>query len=234
MTFEEKYEPRSFDELVFGDDAVREVCRRYAESAPYKPLMLWGPPGTAKTTTARVIVLERYRAADYEGGIEEFNGAEIVPATLEKFSNIGAMLRVAAGDPLILINEFDEMEREMQVQFRAWMDKFKWINVIATTNEQVGVQGVRQRLMPALQSRFERVELAAPSLEHCLPRARDIMQQEGFDVSAANLKLLLNTFNGDLRDMLPLLEEAVSQLAQGSTLPRASTPLRVVKPTTNS
>lgn len=212
MTFEDKYEPRSFAELIFADKAAQATCRRYATSKPYKPLMLWGPPGTAKTTTARVIVRERYRFAGHTGDIEEFNAAELSPADFETLANVGAYLRFTVGDPLILINEFDEFERDVQAKFRAWMDRHKWINLVVTTNEQPGVQGVKQKLMPAIQSRFERVELAPPSLSDCLSRAQSIMQQEGFTVSLQNLQGLLGTFNGDLRDMMPLLEEAVEQL----------------------
>ena len=229
MTFEEKYEPQRFADLVFADKIAEAACRRYATNKPYKPLMLWGPPGTAKTTTARVIVRERYLAAGYDGAIEEFNGAALTPDDFKKLSNIGSFLRFTTGDPIILINEFDEFERDVQAKFRAWMDEHKWINLVVTTNEQPGVQGVRQKLMPAMQSRFERVELAPPSLSDCLPRAQSILQQEGFTVSQQNLQGLLGTFNGDIRDMLPLLEEAVEQLRERQTPPPPPKPVpRVV------
>jgi MoxR-like ATPase len=56
MTFEDKHEPQTVRELIFADKATQATCLRYATGKPYKPLMLWGEPGTAKTTTARVIV----------------------------------------------------------------------------------------------------------------------------------------------------------------------------------
>ena len=228
MTFEDKYEPHTVAELVFADKTAQATCQRYATSKPYKPLMLWGPPGTAKTTTARVIVRERYRVAGYDGAIEEFNAAELSPDDFEKLSNIGSFLRFTTGDPIVLINELDEFERDVQAKFRSWMDAHKWINLVVTTNEQPGVQGVRQKLMPALQSRFERVELAPPSLQDCVPRARAILQQEGFGVSTQDVQLLLSTFTGDIRDMLPLLEEAVEQLQQGTTPQPPKPSLKVV------
>lgn len=223
MTFEDKYEPQRFADLIFADQTAQATCHRYATSQPYKPLMLWGPPGTAKTTTARVIVRERYRAAGYDGAIEEFNAATLSPHDFDRISSIGSYLRFMSGDPIILINEFDEFERDVQAKFRAWMDEHKWINLVVTTNEQPGVQGVKQKLMPALQSRFERVELAPPSLQDCLPRALTILRQEGFTVSTQDLQFLLGTFSGDIRDMLPLLEEAVEQFRQ-NTLPPTPKP----------
>ena len=85
--------------------------------------------------------------------------------------NTAALQRVNTGEAILIINEFDEIEKEDQAKWRAWMDRQKWINLIVTTNEKPGIQGVRQKLMPALLSRFECVKLAPPSLQDWLPRA---------------------------------------------------------------
>lgn len=216
MTFEDKHEPQTVRELIFADKATQATCLRYATGKPYKPLMLWGEPGTAKTTTARVIVRERYRAAGYDGAIEEFNAADLTPRDFDKLTNIGSFLRFTTGDPIVLINEIDVFELDVQAKFRSWMDRHKCINLIVTTNEQPDVEGVRQKLMPALRSRFEKVDLAWPSVQDCVPRAQAILQQEGCAVSTQDVQVLLSTFTGDIREMLPLLEEAVEQLQQGT------------------
>lgn len=212
MTFEDKHEPKTMNELVFADATARQTCERYAFKKPSKPLMLWGPPGTAKTTTARVIVRERYRTAGYDGAIEEFNGAELTSADFDTLLNVANMLNFAFGDAVLLINEIDELDKAEQAAFRSLMDKHKWVKLIVTTNEQPGVQGVKQKLMPALQSRFERVELAPPSLTDWLPRAQQIFYAEGLSVTQAQLQNLFSTFNGDFRDALPILEEAIDAL----------------------
>jgi len=232
MTFEEKYEPQTVAELIFGDKIAQATCLRYATGQPYKPLMLWGPPGTAKTTTARVIVRERYRAAGYDGSIEEFNAADLTREDYPMLANAAAFLRVNGCDPLILINEFDEIERDDQAKFRSWMDAHKWINLIVTTNEQPGVKGTKQKLIPALCSRFDRVELAPPSLADCVPRAQAILQQEGHVVSQSIVRGLLGTFVGDIRDLMPILEQASEQLQRGSHPPTPRPKLQmVVSPT---
>jgi replication-associated recombination protein RarA len=228
MNIEEKYEPRRFAELVFADIAARDTCNRYATSKPYKPLMLWGPPGTAKTTTARVIVRERFLASGYDGHIEEFNGADIDASHFKKFLNVANLLKLNSTSPILIINEFDEIDKDDQKKFRSWMDTWKWIDLIVTTNEKPGIQGVRQKLIPALISRFERVELASPSLSDWLPRAQEIFAAEGHQVTQQELQQLLGTFDGDARDMLPLIEEALDGLSP-STPPSPSKPsLRVV------
>lgn len=223
MSFEEKYEPKHFSELVFADPVTKAICDRYATSKPYKPLMLWGPPGTAKTTTARVIVRERFRLAGCDGLFEEFNGADLTSKDFDKLVRVADYLQLHTDDPILIINELDELDMEEQAKFRAWMDRWKQIRLIVTTNEKPGLRGVKQKLMPALQSRFECVELAPPSLNDWLPRAQAIIRQEGFEVTQAELQQMLSHYQGDVRDMLPMIEEIIEGFrAEASLQPSGS------------
>jgi replication-associated recombination protein RarA len=190
--------------------------------------MLWGPPGTAKTTTARVIVRERFLTSGYDGHIEEFNGADIDASDFEKLLNVANWLNLNANNPILIINEFDEIGKGDQKKFRSWMDKWKWVNLIVTTNEKPGIKGVQQKLIPALVSRFERVELAPPSLSDWIPRAQEIFAAEGHHVTQQELQQLLGTFDGDARDMLPLIEEALDGLSPSTPPPPSKPSLRVV------
>lgn len=235
MNFDEKHAPVAFDDLVFAEKAARDICETYVLHKPHKPLMLWGPPGTGKTATARVIVQTRYRLANYCGEPIEYNGADITKETIEKnlYGNLN-YLNFQTGDPIVVINEFDEMDRAMQAKFRSWTESWPMMKFVVTTNEKPGIQGVAQRIMPTLISRFERIELRPPSLDDWLPRAQAIFAAEGHAVSVQDLKLLLGTFNGDVRDMLPLIERALTMMpAPHRVQPRAKPTLQVVSSRTS-
>ena len=119
MQLKDKYEPKQFSDLIFADLIARNTCHRYATSTPSKPLMLWGPPGTAKTTTARVILAERCGLEWCEIDYPEFNGAEITTADFTKLENTGNWLSLNGQAPIVLINEVDEIDKADEPRFRA-------------------------------------------------------------------------------------------------------------------
>ena len=43
MRFEDKYAPRSFDDLIFEDAEVKQKLKYYAENRRHKHLLLYGP-----------------------------------------------------------------------------------------------------------------------------------------------------------------------------------------------
>jgi replication-associated recombination protein RarA len=207
-----KYEPKRFADLVFADETARAVCHRYALSNPYRPLMLWGPAGSAKTSTAKVIVAERYLRADYKGPIEQFNGADLTSKDQKKMENIASWLLSQGVEPIMIINELDEMDRSEQAKLRGWMDTWKLIKFIATTNATPTSEQTRGKLLGPLCSRFEKVHIAPPSLQDWLPRAEMIFAAEGYPQSTADLQELLGAFSGDVRGMLPIIEEGLEDL----------------------
>lgn len=234
MNFDTKHAPKVFGELVFANDAAREICEGYVRHRPHKHLMLWGPAGTGKTATARVIVQSRYRTAQFFGAPIEYNGADFTKDTFDKLYGDLNYLSFQTNDPMVVINEFDEMNRDLQAKFRAWMDKWPMMKFVVTTNEKPGVHGVTQKIMPSLLSRFTRVELSPPSLDDWLPRAQSILAAEGHMVSLDDLRLLLGTYTGDVRDMLPTIEMALASLQPPPAVQAKSKPVLQVVSSNNA
>jgi replication-associated recombination protein RarA len=154
-----------------------------------------------------------------------YNGADFTEATLKKLYGNLNLLSMQTDDPIVILNEIDELDRRMQAKFRAWMDEWSMMKFVVTTNAMPGVAGVVEQIMPALVSRFTSVELRPPSLDDWLPRAQAIFAAEGHAVSTPDLKLLLGTYNGDVRDMLPQIERALVELRTSQPVARKPKPV---------
>jgi len=59
MRFEDKYQPRVFEDLIFEEARIKQQLRYYAINQRHRHLLLYGPPGTAKTTACVVIANAR-------------------------------------------------------------------------------------------------------------------------------------------------------------------------------
>ena len=58
-TFTEKYEPRTFEDLVFHNPAVRQRLHDYACNKRDGTILLHGTYGVGKSTIARVVAVDR-------------------------------------------------------------------------------------------------------------------------------------------------------------------------------
>ena len=84
--------------------------------------------------------------------------------------------------------------------------------------------------MPALVSRFELVELGHPGVDHIIPRVQEIFESEGHPVAQRQLRRLLEDFSGDLRDMIPVIEQVMVQMTHNPPQPTPRPPQLTVVP----
>jgi DNA polymerase-3 subunit gamma/tau len=74
--------------------------------------------------------------------------------------------------------------------------------VVATTNNI-------HKLPPALADRFDKIEMPALEPKDLEARVREILEAEAIQISEAELKKVLATTNGSLRDALSAIEDIV-------------------------
>ena len=56
-SFVAKYAPKQLSEVVFADAVVEQEIRRYIERDDMRPIILYGPNGTGKTTVIKLIAV---------------------------------------------------------------------------------------------------------------------------------------------------------------------------------
>lgn len=205
MRFEDKYQPRVFEDLIFQETRVKQQLRYYANNQRHKHLLLYGPPGTAKTTACVVIANARLP--------EGSECLDVLEASFIVSDFDAALTRVEAGfnaqkflsgieHPVAVINEVDQLKVEHQQKLRAFVDKCRHGFLYTTTNNLASID-------QPLRDRCECIEMKSLTTETLLERAYAIVLAELGSVDRIAIAALIETVNGSWRDALIAIEDYV-------------------------
>lgn len=203
--FNNKYEPTTFNELVFTDAVTRFLLEQYATGGRCGNVLLHGTYGTGKTTAANVIVKSAMKDSDWS--TDEYHGAELNSKSFKRIIG-GWDWQIANGAKYgyCIINELDMLMPLLQNEVRALMDNYKGIaGFIFTTNNLHNVQ-------TAFKSRCEVVEIEPLTAASMLNRAKYILTAEGVTVDDKKLSTALATCDGDMRNIERTLENIVLRI----------------------
>lgn len=166
-------------------------------------LILWGPPGTGKTTLASIIANESNRPFYTLSAVD--SGVAAVREIIEKAKKADTLF--TAKTPILFIDEIHRFSKSQQDSLLGAVEK-GWITLIGATTENPSFE-----VIPALLSRcqvyilnpFDRTEL-----ETLLSRA--IKEDEVLshkDIHLKETEALLRLSGGDARKLLNILELVV-------------------------
>ena len=201
MTFASKYAPHSFDDLVIEKENIRRRLQQYADGTRTKHLLIYGPTGTGKSATARVIMETRVgrEMADFTGCLE---GSRFVASDLDVLlKNSRWQSFSGAKCPVNIINEIDLLSVSLREKVKSLMDDNNDLGQIIATTNNLHV------LSAPMLRRFDKIELPVLSVDGCMNRAQCILQAEGIEMSDEDLRYQLEGFAGDLDDMASVLED---------------------------
>jgi putative ATPase len=204
----ERMRPRSFDELVGQEEllAPGKPLRQAIEKDLLQSIILWGPPGSGKTTLARIIAeTTQARFVSFSAVLSGIKEIRDVMSDAER-------LRRATGRRTIVF--IDEIHRFNKAQQDAFLPRVEAgdIVLIGATTENPSFE-----VNAALLSRSKMFVLRALTTEevtHILANAvadpdRGLANQ-ATDVDADALKAMALYANGDARVALNLLELSVT------------------------
>lgn len=209
----ERMRPKTLDNYIGQDHLVGKmgVLRKSVESGRIPSLILWGPPGTGKTTLAQIIAASLNRPfhilSAINSGVKDIRET-IDKAKKQKFFN--------SPNPILFIDEIHRFSKSQQDSLLNAVEKGV-VTLIGATTENPSFE-----VIPALLSRSQVYILEQLSKDNLIAIARQALSEDEYlskrKIEITSYDALLRISGGDARKLLNALEISIDQFPNSESI----------------
>jgi DNA polymerase III delta prime subunit len=188
--FVEKYRSKTLDKYV-GNEQLKQIVHQYLKNNDLQNLLLYGTPGTGKTTLAKLIVNNFDCDYLYINASDE-RGIDTIRDKVQGFASSASFKPIK----IIILDEADFLTIQAQASLRNIIETYsRTTRFILTCN-------YLERIIDPLQSRCQVLKITPPSKKEVAQHISIILEQEDIEYTVADLALVVNKHYPDIRKIL--------------------------------
>ena len=188
--FVEKYRSKTLDEYV-GNEQLKQIVAQYIEKNDLQNLLLYGTPGTGKTTLAKLIVGNFNCDYLYINASDE-RGIDTIRDKVQGFASSASFKPIK----IIILDEADFLTIQAQASLRNIIETYsRTTRFILTCN-------YLERIIDPLQSRCQVLKITPPSKREVAQHVSIILDKEDINYELEDLVLVVNKHYPDVRKIL--------------------------------
>lgn len=188
--FVEKYRSKVLDEYV-GNEQLKQIVSQYIDKNDIQNLLLYGTPGTGKTTLAKLIVNNINCDFLYINASDE-RGIDTIRDKVQGFASSASFKPLK----IIILDEADFLTIQAQASLRNIIETYsRTTRFILTCN-------YLERIIDPLQSRCQVLKITPPSKKEVAQHVAGILEQESINYELNDLVVVVNKHYPDVRKIL--------------------------------
>jgi len=192
----EKYRPHKLEDYL-GNDSIKETFKSYVEAQDICHILLYGGPGTGKTTLSKMIVKSISCDFIYINASDE-RTIDVIRDKIKNFASSSGFKPLK----IIILDEFDGMPELSQRTLRSIMESY------ALNTRFILTANYHERIIEPILSRVQSFKLSPPSKKDIAIHLVNILKLENITFTNEDLVTVINTYYPDIRKVIQFCQQS--------------------------